>query len=38
MIDVKTGAEKLINFYAKNGFRKIYDDLDSGFTQMIYMF
>lgn len=38
MIDVKTDVEKLINFYARNGFRRIYDDPNSGFTQMIYMF
>lgn len=36
LIDIKTNATGLIEFYKKNGFELIYNNDKTGFSQMIY--
>ena len=36
LVDVKTQASGLVNFYRENSFELIYDDKKTGFSQMIY--
>lgn len=38
MVEAKTSAKGLLQFYEKNGFAKIFDNEETGLTQMIHVF